>query len=66
MVVRVKLSVAFAADLANRLVLAGGGAAGVLVLNRNRLFGRELKAVSGLCTHDQLKGVFFRRIYGRL
>ena len=63
-VIRVKLSVAFAADLANRLVLAGGCAAGVLVLNGNLLFGRERKAVSGLCTHDQLKAVFFRRICG--
>lgn len=37
---------------------------GVLVLNGNRLFGREVKAVSGLCTYDQLKAVFFRRICG--
>ena len=49
-VVRVKLSVAFAADLANRLVLAGCRAAGMFVLNGYGLFGRELKAVSGLCT----------------
>jgi len=40
-VVRVKLSVALAADLANRLVLAGGCAAGVLVLNGNLLFGTQ-------------------------
>ena len=64
MVVRVKLSVALAADLANRLVLAGGCAAGVLVLKGNLLFGRERKAVSGLCTYDQLEAGFFCRIGG--
>ena len=65
-VVCIQLSIAFAAELTLCLVLAGGLTAGVVVLNGNRLFGREVKAVGGLCTHDQLKAGFFRRIYGCL
>ena len=61
-VVRVKLSVALAADFANRFILAGCRAAGVGVLNGNRLFGGESKAVCRLCTHSDLKAVFFCRI----
>jgi len=62
--VRFQIAVFLTTNLTGCLLDAGCCSAGVLVLNGNRLFGRELKAVSGLCTYDQLEAGFFCRIGG--
>ena len=56
---RFQIAVFLTTNLTGCLLDAGCCSAGVLVLNGNRLFGREVKAVSGLCTYDQLEAGFF-------
>ena len=65
-VVCIEIAVLLTANLTGCLLRAGCCSAGMFVLNGYGLFGRKGKAVSGLCTYDQLEAGFFCRICGCL